>query len=398
MHIQQSKVTLTRRIATVLTPVFAFVGLASAALSVGALAPGDTVSYSSVPFNASEWSVDRATPSGGYSVGSFGGRDNALNIGVDVTNRSTLGSFYYTEGLKKDLTGSTAVKADLYVDSAWNTIPTRAGLWGVGSDGTNVSAYPIVEYTTNNADMSGYTGWRTFNDETGVWTEVSAPVHTDGWNTVAVEYNSSTTNFDYVINGTDVGSNAATGSNSLSAVILNQYNYGPTTGSNYDVHWSNLYSGRVADDGVAPDVALTNPLDGSTVSGTVDVRGTVTDANPDHYYLKISGPSGTVYSHTYAETASITNQSLYSWNTAGLADGEYTIRLEARDAAGNKDAGSVTQISVTVNNSSPYMKDQCKDGNWKSYSMDFKNQGACVSYVNHHDGVGSDDTKARGRH
>ena len=106
----------------------------------------------------------------------------------------------------------------------------------------------------------------------------------------------------------------------------------------------------------APSVQITSPRDDSTVSGRVTIRGSVTDDNPSHYYLKITGPNGTVFSRTFLNDESFTNASLYKWNTRDVKDGEYTIRLEARDAAGgtatsgNKDASSVAQITVNVQN------------------------------------------------
>lgn len=111
-------------------------------------------------------------------------------------------------------------------------------------------------------------------------------------------------------------------------------------------------------DNTAPDVAITNPGEGDIVKGTVDVRGTISDANADHYYLKISNDTthATVYSHTYyGGLQTFTDHSIYSWNTTGVADGSYTVDLEARDAAGNKDSGSVDTKTVTVDNTKPVL-------------------------------------------
>lgn len=156
---------------------------------------------------------------------------------------------------------------------------------------------------------------------------------------------------------------------------------------------------QVAPDTQAPDVAITSPTNGSTVYGNVDVRGTVTDANPDHYYLiiknadgqKVAGPG------TVNDTQSFTDQTLYNWDTTQVPDGVYTIDLEARDQAGNKDAGSISVVTVTVNNTVDN-QDQCKDGGWANFTKpSFKNQGQCVAYVNHNDGNGADDLHAKNR-
>lgn len=153
---------------------------------------------------------------------------------------------------------------------------------------------------------------------------------------------------------------------------------------------------QVAPDTTAPIATLTDPTDGSTVQGTVDIRGTVTDQNPDHYYLAIKNAAGQkIYSTTVYTDQSFTDQSLYSWDTTAVADGSYTIDLEARDQAGNKTSASVDQVTVTVNNT-PDNADQCKNGSWATFtSPSFKNQGQCVAYTNHNDGVGADDVRAR---
>lgn len=72
-----------------------------------------------------------------------------------------------------------------------------------------------------------------------------------------------------------------------------------------------------------------------------------------------------------------------------FTDGDYQIRLAARDAALNRDTSdpytgntsSVHVIRIIINNT-PDNKDQCKDGGRVSFfSPTFKNQGDCVSYV-----------------
>ena len=107
-------------------------------------------------------------------------------------------------------------------------------------------------------------------------------------------------------------------------------------------------------DTIAPDVAITAPT-GGYVNGIVAIHGSVTDANPHHYYLVIKNPSNAVIAgpEQVNDTTSFTGKLLYNWNTVGLPDGVYTIQLEARDAANNKDAGSFTTQTVTIDNTKP---------------------------------------------
>src|SRR5690606_2173621 len=95
----------------------------------------------------------------------------------------------------------------------------------------------------------------------------------------------------------------------------------------------------------APDVQITFPANGQTVSGTVDLRGTIEDDNLLRYYYSVPGTSKTVYADN-----GFVDQTFYAWDTTTVPDGSYTIRLEARDKSNNKDSGSVSTISVIVDN------------------------------------------------
>ena len=116
--------------------------------------------------------------------------------------------------------------------------------------------------------------------------------------------------------------------------------------------WSNQCG--IVLDHTAPTVSLTAPVI-SLLRGSVDIRGSVQDANPDHYYTVITNSTNHVVAGpgTVSDTNSFVNKLLFTWNTLGVSDGTYTIDLEARDAAGNKNAGSVTTKTVTVDNTAP---------------------------------------------
>jgi len=117
-------------------------------------------------------------------------------------------------------------------------------------------------------------------------------------------------------------------------------------------NWTDPF--KVTIDNTAPNVTITAPVV-LTLSGTITVKGTVTDTNPDHYYTVIKNSSnqtvagpGTVYN-----SSSFTDTVLFNWDTTLVPDGVYSIRLEARDTAGNKNAGSVDVVTVTVDNTKP---------------------------------------------
>lgn len=108
---------------------------------------------------------------------------------------------------------------------------------------------------------------------------------------------------------------------------------------------------KITIDSTAPVVDITAPGDGDSISGTVTVSGTVTDTNPHHYYFVVKDSLGHVKAGP--GTVNQANVSDWTWDTTGVNDGVYTIDLEARDAAGNKNANSVKTISVTVDNTAP---------------------------------------------
>ena len=102
-------------------------------------------------------------------------------------------------------------------------------------------------------------------------------------------------------------------------------------------------------DRIAPIVEITSPIDGAYVRGKVDFRGTVTDTNLLRYYYNIKG----VTSKTVTQDENLNDQTIYEWDTTKSADGEYEMRLEARDKADNKDKDSIHIIKVIVDNTKP---------------------------------------------
>lgn len=86
----------------------------------------------------------------------------------------------------------------------------------------------------------------------------------------------------------------------------------------------------------APVVVISNPQDGSQVSGVVDIRVSVSDDSD------LAGIRQTLYVDGKA-VASATGAVLsYKWNTRKASSGSRTIQAVARDAAGNTTTRSVT--------------------------------------------------------
>ncbi len=93
-------------------------------------------------------------------------------------------------------------------------------------------------------------------------------------------------------------------------------------------------------DTTVPVPAFTNPLNGQTVSGTLTLSATATDN------VGVAGVSFSV-DNVAVGSEVLTSPYAQSWNTTTVVNGAHTLKVTARDAAGN--IGTQT-ISVTVNN------------------------------------------------
>lgn len=91
-------------------------------------------------------------------------------------------------------------------------------------------------------------------------------------------------------------------------------------------------------DNVPPQVVLTSPADGATVSGTVTIAADATDA---------AGVSRVEFFIDGALAASdVSAPYAHAWNTATATNGSHVLAARAFDAAGN--SGSAAPITVTV--------------------------------------------------
>lgn len=225
----------------------------STALIAPAYATTPLASYTPVPLTQSEldtnWTADRALPSGGFNSGVYYGKSNVAQLNVDSAAASPVG-FMQTEGIKRDIPASDTIQADIYVDSAWAGKQVRVGLWGVaGNDSNSDVAWPIIEYTT--VGDSGFTGFRVFDTMNGGWTNLTdLSVDTGAWYNLEIAYNAATASYDYYVDNTHVISMPASDGTDtyshLQGVILDNKNFatGDAAG-NYSAYWANLGYGTL---------------------------------------------------------------------------------------------------------------------------------------------------------
>jgi hypothetical protein len=107
----------------------------------------------------------------------------------------------------------------------------------------------------------------------------------------------------------------------------------------------------VVKDATAPTVSLTAPANNATVNGTVLVTASASD-NVGLSWVEFYR-NGVLLSVTNLAPYS------YSWNSASVTDGSYTLTAKAYDAAGN--VGQSSNVVVTVSNSSVAVPNQVTD-------------------------------------
>ena len=242
--------------------------------------------------------------------------------------------------------GSSALQSA--VDYAWNK---GSVLFAAAANyNTSTPYYPAaynnavaVAATTSSDTKSSYSNY-------GNWIDLSAP-----GDSILTTYNGG--GFGYA-SGTSLATPVAAGvaalvlsikpslsASGLVGVLEQSADDLGTAGFDQYFGWGRVNALRAVSaalitvgDSTRPVVAISSPLPGATVSGTISVQGTATDnvgvTRTEFYVDNLLASSGnTPFS--------------FSWNTAGVANGTHTLKIKAYDAASNVGESSV---SVNVNN------------------------------------------------
>lgn len=205
------------------------------------------------------WYTDRYAPAGFSASGGVLTEtiSSADRLGARPSGMNT--TFYNTQGRGFNMAaGVTDVSIDLFVPATYqegNQHPTAttngfiAGLWGVAYDSTStLSSYPILEFASD-----GLTGWLQGWDN-GVWHNYALPTSFayDGWHKFGLSLNGS--NWDYLLDGSVVGSVDSGGSTNIGSVILEGYNaFNSFASASYDIKWDNLRSDNGAPSSNVPE-------------------------------------------------------------------------------------------------------------------------------------------------
>jgi len=102
-------------------------------------------------------------------------------------------------------------------------------------------------------------------------------------------------------------------------------------------------------DSIPPTATITEPKDRAYISGTFNIVGTANDTNFKNCKLEWKN-STSAWIEIQNSTEPVIDGILGSWNTVGLEDDDYMIRLIAMDNASNV---NYTEINVTIDNTPP---------------------------------------------
>jgi len=96
------------------------------------------------------------------------------------------------------------------------------------------------------------------------------------------------------------------------------------------------------------NAAILAPTTGATVFGIVQIEGTASLGNDFQYYKLEVAPTGTeAWFNLFGEAREqVVNGQLGVWDSAGVADGAYTLRLRVVDPTGNYCEVIVTNVLV----------------------------------------------------
>lgn len=134
------------------------------------------------------------------------------------------------------------------------------------------------------------------------------------------------------------------------------------------------------EDETPPLAEIVSPSPATCVCHPVTIIGTADDANFDHYLLEYRRVADTTWSPIQLSNTPIVSGVLGTWNTAGLPQGHYLIRLTVRDECGNSNTDiTMVWLGTAFDNLTVREPDDgdilgglvCVDGTaWDNYCFD----------------------------
>jgi len=250
--------------------------------------------------------------------------------------------YYQANSSAQPFGGNGASQGSAPVDVSGQTSATISGL-----DPANAYYFAVTAY--NEAGESSYSNVVSVPELASPTTSISYPASNASVSgTVAITASASdnvgVSSVGFYVNGVLQGTDTSTPytcSWNTSSLAAGSYTL---TARAYDaagnVGESGAVTVTVVNDTTAPTVALTSPASGATLSGTVAIAASASD--------NVGVSRVEFYANGSLLSASNVAPYSYSWNTAGVSNGSYTLSARAYDSAGN--VRNSSSVSVVVNN------------------------------------------------
>jgi hypothetical protein len=243
----------------------------------------------------------------------LGAEDTAAPYSVSWNSTGASNGSHTLTAVARDAAGNRTTSSPVTVTVSNGPPPdTTPPSVAISSPANGATVSGTISVTAGASDNVGIAAVQFFLDGTFAAEDATAP-YSVSWDTTT----------------------AANGSHSLRATARDAAG-NQTTSAPVTVTVSNAPTS----DTTPPSVAITSPLNGTTVSGTISVTANASDDR---------GVAGVQFRLDGANLGAEDTSAPYSvsWNTASASNGSHTLTAIARDAAGN----STTTGSVTVTTS-----------------------------------------------
>jgi hypothetical protein len=262
---------------------------------------------------------------------------------VTDTNLSGYKVYYQADSSSQPLAGTGATQGASPLNASNQTSATISGL-----DPSHAYYFAVTAYNTSGVE-SAYSNIITVPEMVAPTISLSAPANNASVSgvvsvTASATDNVGVTKVEFYVNGVLKTTDTATpyvyswDTSALSAgtytLMAKAYDAAGNVGQSSSV------SAIVVKDSTAPTVSVTAPASGATVVGTATITASASDnvgVSKVEFY-----ENGVLLSSTNVAPYS------FSWNTASVANGSFTLTAKAYDAAGN--VGQSSNVAVTVKN------------------------------------------------
>jgi subtilisin family serine protease len=302
-----------------------------------------------------------AAARGNDGIGTAGAAWNVAILPVKTMNSSGSGSY---SAIANGITysadrGARIVNLSLGGSSSSSTLQSAVSYaWNkgcvliaaAGNNGSSTTMYPAaypnviaVSATTSSDTLASFSSYGSFVDLSAPGLDITAPWIGSGY--VTISGTSFSSPLTAGVAALALSRNPALSNSQINSLLT--ANADDIGVAGYDIYFGagRLNAARVVAaavpviDTVAPVTAVTNPANGTSISGLRSVNVNVASSD------NVGVTRAEIYINGRLVASSSTGNFTYKWNTSKLARGTYQLQSRAFDAAGNSASSAV--VSVT---------------------------------------------------